>query len=200
MPSRSGRPLFIVDCDEVILHQAGPVSEWLAAEHGIDQPLSGRGACYRLDGASVPASELGRLMRLFAETQLHRQTLVEGAKEGLAALAAFGDVVILTNIPAIFHKARVEQLARHGIRYHVQCNSGLKGSAVVKLIECYQPPSSTFIDDHPTHHDDVARCAPTVRCVQLIGDPDLARVLRHPSAPHQRIIGWTRQLFSSERP
>ena len=161
----SGRPLFIVDCDDVILDLAVPLSAWFREVHGISAPANGRTARRLRDGAVVPPAELDRLFDMFATHELHRQTLIPGAKEALERFAAEGDVVILTNLPPRYHAGRVAQLAADGMHYPVQCNVGMKGPAVAELVARYRPCRTVFVDDDARHHASVGRLDPA--CLEL---------------------------------
>ena len=46
-------------------------------------------------------------------------------------------------------RSLVEQLATHGIRHDVICNSGGKGDPVKDLVTKRRPPSAVFVDDLP---------------------------------------------------
>ncbi|QQV75869.1 HAD family hydrolase [Sphingomonas aliaeris] len=163
-----------------------PLATWLIERHQIDFPLM-RGRARRLDdGSTVSPRQLSDLCELFARDELLRQTRADGAREALAAFAEAGDVVILTNIPDRHRDARVQQFAAHGMHYPIQCNQGLKGAAVARLVG---DRPAVFIDENDAHHADVSKAAPHVSRLQLIADPriaDLTPASHHAHARHNR--------------
>ena len=91
---------------------------------------------------------------------MHRQTLVPGALEALGRIGEVADIVILTNLGDEAHPWRVEQLASHGIRHEVVCNSGGKGVAGRSRSSSATALGAVFVDDLPVHHASVAKHAP----------------------------------------
>ena len=186
------RPLLITDCDEVLLHMVSHFAEWLEAEHGIRFALeTGRftDAMTMIDtGEPLALDQAWILLDAFFRGEMHRQTLVPGAVEALGRIGEVADIVILTNLGNEAHPWRVDQLATHGIRHDVICNSGGKGSAVKKLARRRQ--SAVFVDDLPMHHASVARHAPGIWRLHMIAEPRVACAV--PKAEHAdaRIDDW----------
>ena len=186
------RPLLITDCDEVLLHMVSHFAEWLEAEHGIRFALeTGRftDAMTMIDtGEPLALDQAWILLDAFFRGEMHRQTLVPGAVEALGRIGEVADIVILTNLGNEAHPWRVDQLAAHGIRHDVICNSGGKGSAVKKLARRRQ--SAVFVDDLPMHHASVARHAPGIWRLHMIAEPRVACAV--PKAEHAdaRIDDW----------
>jgi ribonucleotide monophosphatase NagD (HAD superfamily) len=188
------RPLLITDCDEVLLHMVGHFAEWLEAEHKIRfafetgrfsdaMTLVQTGEALALDQAWIFLDE-------FFRTEMHRQTLVPGAVDALGRIAEVAEVVILTNLGSEAHPWRVEQLASHGIRHDVICNSGGKGSVVRDLVKMDKPPSTVFVDDLPMHHASVAKHAPKVWRLHMIAEPRVAPAVPTSEHAHARIDDW----------
>ena len=121
---------------------------------------------------------------------MHRQTLVPGAVEALGRIGEAADIVILTNLGNEAHPWRVEQLASHGIRHDVICNTGGKGAPVKQLLKKRRPSGAVFVDDLPMHHASVAKHAPKVWRLHMIAEPRVASVV--PMAEHAdaRIDDW----------
>ncbi|HEX6411235.1 MAG TPA: HAD family hydrolase [Sphingomicrobium sp.] len=186
------RPLLITDCDEVLLHMVSHFAEWLEAEHGIRFALeTGRftDAMTMIDtGEPLALDQAWILLDAFFRGEMHRQTLVPGAVEALGRIGEVADIVILTNLGNEAHPWRVDQLATHGIRHDVICNTGGKGSAVKKLARRRQ--SAVFVDDLPMHHASVARHAPGIWRLHMIAEPRVACAV--PKAEHAdaRIDDW----------
>ncbi len=187
------RPLLITDCDEVLLHMIGHFAEWLDEAHDLAFALDAPGfrdAIRDRDGRPVAAERVWPLLDLFFDSEMHRQNVVPGAVEALAAIGEQADIVILTNIGDRYQAGRVAQLEAFDIRHRVLCNRGGKGGPVVELIEQMRPGVTVFVDDLAVHHESVARHAPDVRRLHMIAEPRLAA--HTPPAPHAhaRIDEW----------
>jgi hypothetical protein len=189
------RPLFVTDCDEVLLHMVRHMSAWLDEAHAIDfRPVGGvfsKAARRRSDGLVLPDSEMWTLLDGFFATEMPRQTLVPHAAEALGRIAEVADVVVLTNLGDDCLIGRVDQLARFGIAHRVICNGmRSKGAPVARLIEEYRPSVAVFVDDLEGHHAAVAQAAPEVFRLHMIAEPEIAAEV--PAAPdaHARIDDW----------
>ena len=191
------RPLLISDCDDVLLHFAPHFAEWVGEAHGLHFLLDApgfAGALRDADGAPVARERVWPLLDLFFDNEMHRQHLVAGAGEALAAIGATADIVILTNIGDQYRANRVAQLEKFEIRHRVLCNRGGKGRPVLELIEEMKPTVTVFVDDLAVHHESVAKHAPGVWRLHMIAEPRLAP--HSPPAPHAhaRIDAWSDAL------
>jgi hypothetical protein len=188
------RPLLISDCDDVLLHMVTHFAEWLEAERGYDFILDERGlgsaVRERATGRALPQQEVWPLLDAFFLSETHRQNVVPGAIEALAAIEKIADVVILTNLPDEHRAIRVSQLGALDIQYEVLCNQGGKGPPVRELVERFRPTATVFVDDWAFHHESVAEHAPEVWRLHMIAEPALAA--RVPASPHAhaRIDVW----------
>ncbi|MEO7241240.1 MAG: HAD family hydrolase [Sphingomicrobium sp.] len=188
------RPLLITDCDEVLLHMVGHFADWLGGEHAIDFDLEsgsfGDALTDRRTGETIEPARVWPLLDAFFRSEMHRQTLVPGALEALGRIGERADIVILTNLSDEAHPWRVEQLASHGIRHEVVCNSGGKGIPARHIAERHQASRTVFVDDLAVHHASVAKHAPEVARLHMIAEPRIARVT--PPAPEAdaRIDDW----------
>jgi len=195
------RPLIISDCDEVLLHMVAPFRDWLAQEQAITFTMNGNNfvdSMHRTDsGEAISGPEMWRLLGLFFDTEMHRQTPIAGALESLAHLSDRADVVILTNLEDHRQAARTAQLANHGMPIKVYTNQGPKGPAIAKILDEYRPTRAVFIDDIAVHHDSAAQITPHITRLHLCGEPLLA-----PHIPcahtqghaHARIDDWATAL------
>jgi hypothetical protein len=188
------RPLLITDCDEVLLHMVGPLSEWLGESRDIDFPLDSEDFAYRFthrsDGAVVEGEHVWPLMADFFDGQMHRQTLAPHADVALAAISKVADIVVLTNLMHSYHGARVKQLDAYGIRHRVVCNQGGKGDPVAALVAEYDPSVTVFVDDMEYHHASVASAAPEVWRLHMIVEPRISTKRPAAAAAHARIDDW----------
>jgi hypothetical protein len=191
------KPLLISDCDDVLLHFAPHFADWVAEEHGLvfalDAPAFS-GALRDGDGNPVTREQVWPLLDLFFDREMHRQSLVAGALEALAAIGERADIVILTNIGDHYHANRVAQLERFDIRHRVLCNQGGKGQPVLELIETMRPSATVFVDDLAVHHESVAKHAPEAWRLQMIAEPRMAANSRAAPFADARIDDWSEAL------
>ena len=188
------RPLLITDCDEVLLHMVSHFAEWLEADHGIKFAYETGKFSDALTvvetGESLALDQAWLLLDAFFRSEMHRQTLVPGAAEALGRIGEVADIVVLTNLGSDAHPWRVEQLASHGIRHDVICNSGGKGNPVKELVTKRHPPRAAFVDDLPQHHESVAKHAPDVWRLHMIAEPRVAGAVPSAEYAHARIDDW----------
>jgi len=195
------RPLVVTDCDEVLLHMVRHFREWLGEEHGIEFQLHGNPfaqSLLRQDTRDlVDEAEVWRLLQQFFDTEMARQTAVEGAAAAIAELQREADVVVLTNLVDRYGEARREQLRAHGIEARVFTNQGPKGEAVRRIIDELAPGRAVFVDDLAQHHASVAEVLPDIVRLHFCGEAAIA-----PHVPcafaaghaHARIDTWDEAL------
>ena len=195
------RPLIISDCDEVLLYMVAPFRDWLAESQGVEFRMVGndfsRSMRWQGSGELVEPAEIWRLLRGFFDTEMHRQTPIPGAVEGIARLAEQADVVVLTNLTDRHRDMRFEQLAGHGIHARVFTNQGPKGPALKAIMDEYAPSRAVFIDDLAQHHASVGGEVPHIRRLHLCGEPMLASRIDcalEAGDAHARIDTWEHAL------
>jgi hypothetical protein len=187
------RPLLITDCDEVLLHMLTHFADWVSEAHGLQFHLDSanfRDAMRNADGSLVAEERIWPLLDGFFESEMHRQNVVPGATDALAAIGAHADIVILTNIGDEYEAGRIAQLGRFDIRHRVLCNRGGKGRPVVELIEQLAPSVAVFVDDLAVHHESVAKHAPSVWRLHMIAEPRVAVNMAAAPHAHARIDDW----------
>ncbi|MDD3837014.1 MAG: hypothetical protein WCY15_09285 [Phenylobacterium sp.] len=196
-----GRPLVIVDVDEVL----GLFIE------GFERFVTGRGFEFRLDRFALfqnifrpgetehlPVAEGRRLFDDFFGTACGELTPAPGGAEALRGLSARAQVVIFTNAPAQARMLRAQWLARHGLDYPLLLGSGPKGPAARSLVRRADAPAA-FVDDLLPNLDSVAESAPHVATFQHVADPRLRPLA--PAAPerHPRIDDWAELATAIEQ-
>src|SRR5215472_13653722 len=130
-----GRPLILVDADEVLLRFV----------EGFDRFLNARAlyldlGTYRLhgnvkrldDNVAVLDVEVTALLEEFRR-DLDALEPVDGAREALSELSARADIVVLSNISSAQALARRRNLDALGLSFPLVCNSGPKGAAAKQL-------------------------------------------------------------------
>lgn len=186
-----GRPLLIVDADEVLLRFVAGFDLFLDRQ-GLFLDLSS----YRLhgnvkrkdDGTPVLDVEVTALLDTFRR-DLDWLENVEGARESLRLLSSKLDIVVLTNIAAAQAAARLRNLEGFGLNLPLVANSGLKGETVKSLASRAGRPSF-FVDDIPQHLASAAEFAPDVTRIHLIGDERLKPLLPPAEHAHFRAESW----------
>ncbi|MGV3553643.1 MAG: HAD family hydrolase [Croceibacterium sp.] len=171
------RPLVVTDCDEVLLHMVRHFRDWLGEAHGIEFLLEGNPFAQSVRynaGGTVEEAELWRLLNIFFDDEMARQTMIEGAAGALAELQREADVVVLTNLVDRFGEARRAQLREHGIEARVFTNQGPKGHALRRIVEEFAPTRAVFIDDLAVHHASAGEVLPEVSRLHFCGEPAIA--------------------------
>ena len=198
---RSGRPLVISDCDEVLLHMVAPFRDWLGETQDVSFSLDthdfSKAMRHSVTGELVAQKDIWRLLSTFFDTEMARQLPIAGSVKAMQTHAQDADVVVLTNLMDTHNHARTLQLADHGINVRVFTNQGPKGPALKAILDEYRPGRAVFIDDLAFHHGSAAEITPEVSRLHLCGEPLLA-----PHIPcalqaghaHARIDTWDHAL------
>lgn len=193
------RPLVVTDCDEVLLHMVRHFRDWLGEAHGIDFRLEGNPFAQPIErgGEVIPREEIWELLQSFFDTEMPRQTAIEGAAAAIAELRRDADVVVLTNLADRFGEGRARQLVEHGIEARVVTNQGPKGAALARIVEEYRPRRAVFVDDLAHHHASAAEVLPHVARLHFCGEPAISGQI--PCAleaghAHARLDSWTEAL------
>lgn len=195
------RPLIISDCDEVLLHMIVPFGEWLEETQPVSFKLIGNDFSKAIrdkqSGEPVEPAEIWRLLNLFFDNEMYRQSPIAGAVGAMNTLAERADVVILTNLADKHNESRRAQLRSHGIDFPVFTNQGPKGPALQAILEKYQPSKAVFIDDLAQHHGSAAEMVPHIDRLHLCGEPTLAPHITcgfEAGHAHARIDTWQHAL------
>jgi hypothetical protein len=188
------RPLLITDCDEVLLHMVVPFSQWLDESHDIHFDLD-RGdfvgaLTNKANGELVHSEKIWPLLKGFFETEMHRQQPITGAVDAINALAEHADVVVLTNLTDDARGWRADQLRAVGIDFPVFTNQGGKGELLAQIIADHDPSVAVFVDDLVHQHESVAKHAPDVFRLHMVGEPRIARHIKAAPTAHARIDDW----------
>jgi len=186
-----GRPLLIVDADEVLLRFVEGFDRFLGRQ-GLFLDLTS----YRLHGnvkrmddrTAILDVEVTALLDDFRR-DLDSLDIVEGARDSLHALSRQLDIVVLTNISPAQAVARLRNLERFALDLPLVANSGLKGESVKALASRAGRPSF-FVDDIPQNLTSSAQHAPDVTRIHLIGDDRLKPLLPPAEHAHFRAQGW----------
>lgn len=183
-----GRPLMVVDVDEVVLRFVAHLERFIAARGFALEARS-----FALTGNVVRAGatqaiagdEVKDLIDAFFRDEVERQVPVDGALAGLDRLAELGDVVLLTNVPDFAAEGRMRHLAGLGVRAPIIANHGAKGPALARLAARRRPITGGarapgaglyFLDDGPNHIASARDHVMGARLVHFIDDPRYFRM------------------------
>jgi hypothetical protein len=186
VPLAAGRPLLIVDADEVLLRFAEGFDRFLRARELYLDLTS-----YRLHGNvrrqggndALLDIEVTALLDEF-RADLDWLDAVEHAQAVLSELVRDMSIVVLSNVPPAQAPARLRNLATLGFDFPLLVNSGPKGAAV-KTLAKRAGGTVFFADDIPQHLASVAEVAPDVFRIHIIGDERLKALL--PPSPHSHL-------------
>lgn len=167
-----GRPLLVVDVDEVVLRFVSHLEAFIGRQgyrldvrsFGITGNVSRLGSC-----RAVPAPEVAALIAGCFAAHAHDQEPVDGAATALARLSARLDVMFLTNVPAEHAETRTARLAALGMAFPLVVNDGPKGPAVAHLARRHDRPLF-FVDDGPLNLASVRDHAVDARLVHFVDD------------------------------
>ncbi|MSP83458.1 MAG: hypothetical protein EXQ94_11160 [Alphaproteobacteria bacterium] len=184
------RPLVLCDADEVIFDFMTAFEASLARD-GLYYTWSEfklNGNIRRIDD-DRPVANVRALVEDFFAASTRDLGVIEGAREGLVAIAKLAQVVVLTNLPIANRGDRRVALSRIGLNFPVVANLGSKGPPVRALAARVAGPVY-FIDDSPSHHADVAEQANHVRRLHFVGHARLAGLIGQAPASHYRAATW----------
>ncbi|TNE63291.1 MAG: hypothetical protein EP335_09725 [Alphaproteobacteria bacterium] len=189
-----GRPLLILDADEVLLRFVERLEQHLN-DNGFDLRLTSfrlsGNIFHRESGDRADLETCRGLIASFFDTCAHDVPAVEGAAETLAALSDRFQIVVLTNVPERSRMRRIESLRAQGIDYPLIANAGEKGPMARRLMD-RAGAISVFVDDLPPQLLSVAEHAPDMHLVHFVADPRLGPLIEPAEAAHVRIDDWPR--------
>jgi hypothetical protein len=191
VPVVTGRPLLILDADEVILAFARGLDRFLARYGCYLDLVSYRlhGNVRRRDGnAPLMNIEVTALLDEF-RAELDWLEPINGALETIAELRQRMDVIVVSNVTPEQAPARLRNLAKLGFAVPLLANSGPKGPAV-KTLAARAGAMAFFVDDVPMHHASVAELAPEVFRIHFVGDERLKPLMPASPDAHLRVDNW----------
>ena len=187
----AGRPLVIIDVDEVLglfMQGFGAFLEARGYEFRVDrfalfQNIYRPGATTHLEIAEGRA-----LFDEFFRTGCGEIEPAPGAVAALNRLKPHAELLILSNAPAQAERLRSGWLKQHGLPQALILNNGPKGP-ITAALTAQTAARTAFVDDLLPNLDSVAAHAPATHRFQHVADPRL-----QPLAPrsdlHPRIDDW----------
>ena len=182
-------PLVVCDVDEVVLAFLDPLRAFLASHDMQLVPRSFRlhGNVLGLNGHQIGTDRVSELIDEFFATQDRWQSLVPGAREGLATLADHAAVILLTAMRHGHFDVRQRHLAALGLDFPLVTTEGSKGLAIAAL-----RPSTPiiFIDDLPSNHVEVLGAVDRVTAIHFMADDEFAPLLPELAPEVSRAHSW----------
>lgn len=186
-----GRPLLVVDADEVLVEFATHFRDYCVGagysfnltEYSLDSALRDS------QGRALSREQITPLIWGFIETHTHEQWEIPGAAAALADLSSAAQIVVLTNAPFKMRAERIANLTGLGMDYPVVMNEGGKGRALRWLAERADAPMA-FVDDSVAQIGSAAKHAPDATLLHLVGS-DLVRGIVAPAEKaHHHPNNW----------
>ncbi|MBL4800819.1 MAG: hypothetical protein JKY45_02925 [Emcibacter sp.] len=189
----NSRPIIISDADEVILHFAHILSDYLHTQgmyvNFTSYALEGN-IKYLKNDEPVNSDLFKELIDDYFDHYVEKQPLVKNVHKHLKNLSEFCDIVILTNIPHDYADRRRKLLRDQGLNYPMISSSGPKGP-VMKAIRKLTSEKLIFIDDISHHHESVARYVPDTFRIQYIANTQLSDIEEKSKHCHHRCRDWS---------
>ncbi|MCF6196212.1 MAG: hypothetical protein L3J50_05860 [Emcibacter sp.] len=186
------RPVIISDADEVILHFAHILSDYLKTQgmyvNFVSYALEGN-IKYIDNDKPVDSALFGEIIDDYFDNYVEKQPLVKNAAAHLKNLSEFCNIIILTNIPHDYADRRRALLTEAGLTYPMISSSGPKGP-VMKAIRKMTSQELIFIDDISHHHKSVAKFVPDALRIQFIANRHLNSIEKKSEFCHHRCHDW----------
>ena len=184
--------ILLVDADEVLLQFISAIEAYcptIGYEFRVES-FALTGNVYKINtGVALSADEVKMLLGRFFDACVDTIPVVQGAADALAALSAYYQIVILSNVPKKHGARRQKHLATLGMDYPIIANKGGKGPTV-KLVANQCRKHTVFIDDLPPHHASVAQHSPETHRIHYIADKRLAAFMVKAPEAHHRFNEW----------
>ncbi|MEM7057156.1 MAG: hypothetical protein AAF557_06180 [Pseudomonadota bacterium] len=192
VPIDRGRPLIAVDVDEVLVHFVPHLDRYIRTL-GFEMRL----VRYELEGSMfpigsddpLPFDECIGLINKFFEAETLNQEAVEGGGGALERMAAWAQIVILTNVPRHATAARRQNLNELGMPYPLVVNSGGKGRAMAWMAAKAGAPCG-FVDDSVKQLESVAKHVPACCRLHYAGADFIARIFPECEFATEQVRDW----------
>jgi len=183
-----GRPLLVLDVDDVVLEFIRPFPHFLKSR-GYGLTL----ASFRLtgniaetaSGRLIDQLEVTALLGDFFDAQAEWQGITDGAAETLARLGGRAEIILLTAMPHRHRAVRRAHLDALGLNYPLLTTEMAKGPAVARLRGKSGRPVA-FVDDQPHNLASVRESVTDANLFHLMADNSLRAFL--PPVPDDVIV------------
>lgn len=187
-----GKPLILVDADEVIVHFALPLRDYLS-QFGLELHFHSYkifdNVTEKESGNILPREQALPYVGRFFDDCIYNQPAVEGAVDALKSLSKTSQIIIVTNVPFKAKEDRQKAMVKLGMNYPVLANEGLKGP-IIKHLSKNQTAPVVFLDDISHNIQSVSKYAPHVHCIHFIAEAILRPLQEKAKGAHVRIDQW----------
>jgi hypothetical protein len=190
--SHDGRPLLVLDVDDVLLDFVKPFPAYLESR-GYKLTLDS----FRLHGniadiATGVAAEAGTVTELidaFFVAQSEWQGVTEGAADALKFIGDRAEIILLTAMPHRHRQSRIDYLDGLGFKYPLLTTEMAKGPAIERLRGDSGRPVA-FVDDQPRNLASAKESVPDVHLFHLMADISLRAMLPPPPEGAHVVDDW----------
>jgi len=183
-----GRPLLVLDVDDVVLEFIRPFPHFLKSRgYGLTLAsflLTGNIA-ETASGRLIEQLEVTALLGDFFDAQAEWQGITDGAAETLARLGGRAEIILLTAMPHRHRAVRRAHLDALGLNYPLLTTEMDKGPAVARLRGKSGRPV-VFVDDQPHNLASVRESVADANLFHLMADNSLRAFL--PPVPDDVIV------------
>lgn len=146
---RDGRPLLVLDVDDVLLHFVGPLLRYFETQGARLQLSTFRlfGNVFDITtGEALDNERVREMLDRFFDAQGDWQTPVDGATEAISRIARHAEIVLLTAMPHRHRDTRRVYLDRIGLSYPLLTIEKAKGPAI-RHLRGQTGRAVAFVDD-----------------------------------------------------
>lgn len=193
----TGRPLLVVDVDEVVVHMVAPFIPWLekrGLQLDMDSYKLGGNIKYAGTERQVPKEDIGPLIQSFFDEEIHAQPAVDNAASVLGRLERVYEIILLTNAPHRHKERRQASLLSQGVTAKLITNDGPKGPIVARIREramaANAPDTLIFIDDSVNNLESVRVSVPSAHLIHFIAHPKFRSLARDVAGVSLKTGDW----------
>lgn len=190
--SRDERPLLVLDVDDVVLDFIRPFPRYLERQ-GFRLKLDTfrlHGNVFEIgSGQPAEAARVSELIDAFFGVQTDWQTVVDGAADAIARIAADAEIVLLTAMPHRHRATRRSHLDRLGLPYPLLTTEMAKGPAIDRLRGETRRPVA-FVDDIPRNLASAREWVADAHLFHLMADNSLRALLPPPPEGVTVVADW----------
>lgn len=188
-----GRPLLVLDVDDVILYFVGPLLRYFESQ-GAQLQLS----TFRLfgnvfdttTGAALDNERVREMLDSFFDAQGHWQEPVDGAAQAISAIARHAEIVLLTAMPHRHRDTRRLYLDRLGLPYPLLTTEQAKGPAIRRL-RGQTGRAVAFVDDMPHNLISARQEVADSHLFHLMADNSFRTLIPAPPKDVTIVMDWT---------
>lgn len=189
---RDGRPLLVLDVDDVLLHFVGPLLRYFETQGARLQLSTFRlfGNVFDIStGAALDNERVREMLDSFFDAQGDWQTPVDGASEAIAKIARHAEIVMLTAMPHRHRDTRRVHLDRIGLPYPLLTIEQAKGPAI-RHLRGQTSRAVAFVDDMTHNLVSARREVADSHLFHLMADNSFRTLIPAPPEDVTIVMDW----------